>query len=152
MKNLKDIKELALFRIDNDLFGIDILHIQEINKNLTFTQVYKAADYVKGVMNLRGQIVTVIDLRVKFNYPRNRLHIGNRVIIVKFKSESVGLLVSSMEDITEVEPERIEASTARIDGVDAAYFAGVYKLENELVNILDVEQILYEDESSSAVA
>jgi len=152
MYELKDIKELALFKIDEALFGINIDHIQEINKNLKFTRVFNAAGYVKGVMNLRGQIVTVIDLRVKLNYTKNEMRQGNRVVIVKHKSESVGLLVDKMEDIIEVEPERIENSSAKIAGVNPEYFAGIYKLDDGLVIILDVDQLLFEDESSAAVA
>lgn len=152
MQDISEIKELALFRLDEDVFGIDINHIQEINKNLSFTKVYRAADYVKGVMNLRGQIVTVIDLRLIFRYAANDMRIGSRVIIVKYKNESVGFLVDKMEDILNVDPEKLENRAAKIEGVNENYFSGVYKEEGELVVILDVDQILFEEESSKAVA
>lgn len=152
MQDISEIKELALFRLDEDVFGIDINHIQEINKNLSFTKVYRAADYVKGVMNLRGQIVTVIDLRLIFRYVPNEMRSGNRVIIVRYKNESVGFLVDKMEDILNVDPGKLENSAAKIAGVNENYFSGIYKEEGELVVILDVDQILYEEESSKAVA
>lgn len=146
MYNTDDIKELALFRIGDALFGIDIVHIQEINKNLSFTQLYNVEKHIRGVLNLRGDIVTVIDLRIMFNRPASDENPDRRVIIVNSNDESVGLLVDRIDDIIYIEPDRLENSTTRMDGVNPAYFTGVYKLEEEVVIILDVDEILRIDE------
>lgn len=152
MYEIDNIKELALFRFDDRSFGIDISHIQEINKNMSFTKVYNAPDYIQGVLNLRGQIVTVIDLRTKFNRPASADLFGRRVIIVKYKGESVGLLVDSIDDIIDFDPKCMEHGTAQMAGVSANYFVGVYKREKDLVIILDIEEILNDDELKTAVA
>jgi len=153
MYEINQIKELALFRIDNKLFGIDIVYIQEINKNLSFTKIYDAQDYIKGVLNLRGQIVTVVDLRVKFNRkPASDDDPNRRMIIVNYKDESVGFLVDSVDDIINIESEKLEESVTQMAGVNPDYFAGVYKLDSEIVIILDVEKILDNDEEYTAVA
>lgn len=147
-----DLHELALFKLDEDLFGISIDSIQEINKNLIFTQVYNAGSDVKGVMNLRGQIVTVIDLREKLKYERKEMDLNNRVIVVRFNGESVGLLVDRVEDIITVDSDKLETSKATISGVNENYFSGVYKEEEDLVVILDVNQLLNDEEPSKVVA
>lgn len=152
MVETANINELALFRVDDALYGIDISHIQEINKNLSFTKIYNEQDYIKGVLNLRGQIVTVIDLRVKFRRHASDEDPDRRVIIVKYKGESVGLLVDSTDDIIYVDPTRLEDSPAQIQGVNPAYFSGVYKLDDEVVVILDVEEILSNEEQYTSVA
>jgi purine-binding chemotaxis protein CheW len=149
---INDIKELALFQIDDAVYGIDINYIQEINKNLSFSRAYNSSGYIKGILNLRGQIVTVIDLRVKFGRSTKAMNSGNRVIIVKYKGESVGLLVDNIEDIIEVDHRELERSSVKIEGVDSKYFAGVYKLAKNLVIILDIEAILYDEGATAAVA
>ena len=153
MYEINQINELALFRIDDKLFGIDIVHIQEINKNLSFTKIYDAQDYIKGVLNLRGQIVTVVDLRIKFNRDATSDDDSNRrMIIVNYEEESVGFLVDSVDDIINIDPEQLEESVTQMEGVNPDYFAGVYKLDSEIVIILDVEEILDNDEEYTAVA
>lgn len=152
MNEIDNIKELALFRFDDRTFGIDIFHIQEINKNMSFTKVHNAPDYIQGVLNLRGQIVTVIDLRIKFNRSASVDLAARRVIIVKYKGESVGLLVDSIDDIIDFDPKCMEHGTAQMAGVSANYFVGVYKREKDLVIILDIEEILNDDDQNAAAA
>lgn len=153
MSENNQIKELALFRIDGALFGIDIVCIKEINKNLSFTKIYDSRDYIKGVLNLRGQIVTVIDLRVKFNREAASDDDPNRrMIIVNYRDESVGFMVDSIDDIINVDFSQLEESVTQMEGVNPDFFAGVYKLEEDIVIILNVEEILDYDEEYTAVA
>jgi len=147
MQDQNLINELALFRIDNALYGIDIVHIQEINKNLSYTKINDTRKYIKGVLNLRGQIVTVIDLRIKFNRaPASENDPNRRMIIVNYQNENVGLLVDSIDDIINIDPTYLETSVTRIKGVNQDYFSGVYKLDSEIVIILDVDKILENDD------
>lgn len=153
MSEIKKINELALFRVDNTLFGIDINHIQEINKNLSFTRIYDAQDYIKGVLNLRGQIVTVVDLRVKLKRKAALDDDPNRrMIIVNYKDESVGFLVDSVDDIVNIDASQLEDGVTRMKDVNPDFFAGVYKMESEIVIVLDVEEILSNDDDYTAVA
>lgn len=141
--------ELALFRIGDDAYGIDIDQIQEIDRNLSFTRVFNADAHIKGVINLRGQIVTIIDLRSKFGYEPKEVDHLSRVIVVKHQSESIGLLVDRMEDIINIDSLRLQPSSARKAGVNPEFFNGIYQLENELVIIVDVERVLMEEKEYS---
>lgn len=152
MEEINQIKELVLFNVEEMLCGIDIDHVQEINKNLSFTQVYQAPEYVKGVLNLRGQIVTIIDLRVKFNREPIELNKDMRVIIVNYKDENVGLLVDEINDVIEVDEQYVEPTTSNLHGVEATSFAGMYKMENDLVVILDINEILKLNEGNPAIS
>ena len=151
MEPVNEIKELVLFRVAEILCGVNIDHVQEINKNLDFTTVYRAPKFVKGVLNLRRQIVSIIDLRVKFEREPIELKNTMRVIIVHHNDENVGLLVDEINDVIEVDQTRLEHSTSNLNGVEAIFFAGMYKMEEELAVILDINEILKSHERSSAI-
>lgn len=151
MEELNEIKELVLFNVAEILCGINIDHVQEINKNLEFTKVYRAPEFVKGVLNLRGQIVSIIDLRVKFEREAIDINKDMRVIIVRHKEENVGLLVDDINDVIEIDKKRLEHSTSNLNGVAAQFFVGMYKMEEELAVILDINEILNNHERSSAI-
>lgn len=137
--------ELATFYVGNALCGMDILKVQEINKILDLTAVPQAPEYVRGILNLRGQIVTVIDLGIKLGLSRIEIGPETRNIIVNSQNEYIGLLVDRIGDVERTSEEKIEAPPANIGGVKAMFFEGVYKKENSLIGILNVEKVLKEE-------
>lgn len=135
--------ELATFYAGEALCGMDILKIQEINKLLDMTPVPQAPDYVKGILNLRGQIVTVIDLCKKLGLPEIRMNQEeNRNIIVNSENEYVGLLVERISDVVRADWDEVQAPPANIGGVQGKYFEGVYKTDTSLIGILNAEEVL----------
>jgi len=146
--NINDnkVKELSTFYIGDALCGMDILKIQEINKILEMTTVPKAPEYVKGILNLRGQIVTVIDLGKKLGLSSTKIGNETRNIIVDSNNEYIGLLVDKIGDVERTEGDEIEPPPANMGGVKGKYFEGVFKTEGILVGILNVEEILKEQE------
>jgi purine-binding chemotaxis protein CheW len=142
-KNLtKNIIELATFYVGNALCGMDILKIQEINKLMEMTKVPQAPDYMLGILNLRGQIVTIIDLGQKLGLGTAKLSNESRNIIINAPGEHVGLMVSRISDVVTADPDRIEPAPANMNGIQGAFFTGVYKTENKLIGILDVKEVL----------
>lgn len=137
--------ELATFYVGDSLCGMDILKVQEINKLLDMTEVPLAPDYVKGILNLRGQIVTVIDLGSKLNLADTETSSETRNIIVNSNGEYIGLLVRKIGDVERTEEENIEPPPANIGGIQGRYFEGVYKKEKSLIGIVNVEEILKDD-------
>jgi purine-binding chemotaxis protein CheW len=134
--------ELATFYVGKALCGIDILTIQEINKHFDVTTVPQAADYVVGVLNLRGRIVTVLDLGKKLGLSEIEKNRNNKNIIVRSQDELIGLMVDSISDVVTAECTSIEHSPSNISGVKGKYFKGVLKTETSLIGILDVEEVL----------
>ncbi|RJQ65010.1 MAG: chemotaxis protein CheW [Desulfobacteraceae bacterium] len=142
-KEAKKSIELATFYAGEALYGMDILKIQEINKLLDMTPVPQAPEYVKGILNLRGQIVTVIDLCKKLGLPQieaNREE--NRNIIVNSGNEYIGLLVERIGDVVRAARDEVQPPPANIGGIQGKYFEGVYKTETSLIGVLNAEEVL----------
>ena len=137
--------ELATFYVGEALCGMDILNVQEINKLMDMTKVPQAPDYVTGILNLRGQIVTVIDLGKKLGLTCTDLSDSTRNIIVNSENEYIGLLVSSISDVVEAQWDKVEDPPANIGGVQGAFFKGVFKTQDRLVGILDVNKVLADE-------
>ncbi|MBW1676385.1 MAG: chemotaxis protein CheW [Deltaproteobacteria bacterium] len=138
------IVELATFFVGEALCGMDILKVQEINKLMERTWVPQAPEYVLGVLNLRGKIVTIIDLGKKLGLSATQLSDAIRNIIVDSQDEYIGLLVDRIGDVVLADWDKVEPPPSNISGVQGKFFEGVYKTENSLVGILDVEEVLKE--------
>ena len=134
--------EMATLYVGKALCGMDILNVQEINKLMDMTTVPQAPDYVMGILNLRGQIVTIIDLGKKLNLGNTELSEMSRNIIVNSKDEYIGLLVSRISDVVEADLDKVEPPPANIGGVQGKFFKGVFKTKERLIGILDVERVL----------
>jgi purine-binding chemotaxis protein CheW len=141
----KNILELATFYVGESLCGINILNIQEINKNVDITHVPQAPEYVVGVLNLRGRIVTVIDLGEKLDLSPININKENRNIIVDSQEEQIGLLVDSISDVLLARSDKIEPAPANLGGIKGKFFKGVFKTEDKLIGVLDIEEVLKEE-------
>lgn len=142
----RKIVELATFYVGNGLCGMDILKVQEINKLMQMTKVPQAPEYVLGILNLRGQIVTIIDLGKKLGLGDTELSQDPRNIIVNSAGGHVGLLVKMIGDVVAADMSKLERPPANMRGIQGEYFTGVYKTQNNLIGILDVDRVLRIDD------
>ncbi|MDD3813876.1 MAG: chemotaxis protein CheW [Desulfocapsaceae bacterium] len=138
----KILIELATFFVGDALCGMDILKIQEINKLMDMTKVPQAPSYVTGILNLRGQIVTIIDLGKKLGLGATDTTLNSRNIIVSSPGEHVGLLVTRLSDVISADTDKIERAPANMGGIQGEFFSGVYKTDDKLIGILDVNKVL----------
>ena len=138
----KNLVELATFLVGDALCGMDILKIQEINKLIDMTSVPQAPSYVLGILNLRGQIITSIDLSKKLGLGETNLSDDPRNIIVNSKGEHIGLLVKKISDVVQANKDKFEAPPSNMGGIQGEFFTGVYKTKDKLIGILDVEKVL----------
>lgn len=136
------IVELATFYVGNALCGMDILKVQEINKIMQMTKVPQAPEYVLGILNLRGQIVTIIDLGKKLGLGETDISQDTRNIIVNSSGGHVGLLVRQISDVVAADMEKKERPPANMGGIQGEFFTGVFKTDRELIGILDVDKVL----------
>ncbi len=147
------------FSLDDHLFGIDILLVREIIRNFEFTPVEHAPEGVQGLLNLRGQIITVLDLRGVLGLPPGRPEDEQHCIILKTSDETarfldgeivtdvagdetVGVLVDDIADVILVGQGDIEAPPANANGVDGDKLSGVAKLENQLLLVLSMRKVM----------
>jgi purine-binding chemotaxis protein CheW len=132
--------------------GIDIKQIQEINRHVQTAPVPHAPEVIRGVINLRGDVVTVLDLRTSLGLPDTEISGETRCVIVEWAGEKTGLLVDRIADVVTVDPGEMEPAPVNVAGIDAKYFLGVCKMERELLIALDVEQIMLVEERDVATS
>lgn len=137
--------QMSCFYVGSALCGIDINIIQEMNKQMEMTRVPQAPPYVLGIMNLRGRIVTIIDLGRKLGLSPSKVTETSRIIIVNSRDENIGLLVDKITDVVTAKWEDVEPTPANIKGVKGKYFQGVYKSAKDLIAILNVEDVLIDE-------
>jgi purine-binding chemotaxis protein CheW len=148
-------RSFATFVLNEQLYGIEILLIREINRQLEMTPVPHAANYIRGLLNLRGQIVTILDLNKRLGFEDTMLSERSHNIILKTDQElqsinkelvtapdKVGFLVDDIQDVLIVSEEEIELPPANMGKVDGQFLSGVIKQSSKLVAILSVEKLL----------
>jgi purine-binding chemotaxis protein CheW len=139
------VREWVVLEVGNIRCGIAITQIQEINKQIDMTPVHHAPAYIRGVINLRGQIVTVVDLRVKFDLPPLELDEERCIVVVRWSGESIGLLADRIQDIVVADATDVLDPPANIRGVTGAFFSGIYPMEQGLVAFLCLPELLKYD-------
>ena len=140
------VVELTTFFVGDALCGMDILNVQEINKHMEMTKVPQSPDCVMGILNLRGQIVTIIDLGKRLGLSSTVLDHDSRNIIVNSAGEYIGLNVQRISDVVQADLDTVEPPPANISGVQGRFFEGVYKTEDRLIGILNLEEVLKDED------
>ena len=135
-------REFSTFMVGNSLCGIDIEQIQEINRNFDFTRVPSSEEYIKGILNLRGRIVTLIDLGKKIGISSKGLSSESGNIVVSSGEEDVGLMVDSICDVVSEENAEIDTVPANTGDIRGRYFTSLLKTKNDLIGILDLDEVL----------
>ncbi|MCP4402114.1 MAG: chemotaxis protein CheW [bacterium] len=137
-----DIVQLATFFLGNELFGVNTLHVQEILTYQEITSVPLAPDYVRGLINLRGQIITVIDLRCRLGFEKGEDGHANMNLIVNSDEGLMSLLVDNIGNVLDIPVDRLLPPPGTIRGVAVHYIQEVCQLEDELLIVLDLQSIL----------
>lgn len=141
---------VATFILDNALFGIDANQIQEVVQIKKLTLVHNAPSYVKGVMNLRGRVVTIIDLGEKLELPPVMESDQNRVLIVEWKQEYIGILVEKVNEVVQLEKDSIKPPPRNVNGIQAEFITGVFKNRDGVAaGLLDFSKILHIEENQN---
>lgn len=134
--------DLVVFSIDGVVCALRIDEVQEIKRITSVTRVHHGPEYVAGVVNLRGQIVTLIDLRKKLKYSSGTINDSSRMVVVRRGDEQIGFLVDSIEDAVVARSEKILKPPSNVQGAEGRFFRGVYTTSDSLIAILDKDAIL----------
>ena len=132
--------QLATFWLDGDLFGVEVEHVQEVLRSQSITRVPLAPPAVAGLINLRGQVVTAIELRERLGRKPRPEGQEAVVIVVRLHGEAVSLLVDSIADVVDVDVRDFEAPPDTLDGAGRDLIRGAYKLAGQLLLALDVNR------------
>ena len=141
-------KELDIvgFRIGRETFGVPISLVHEIVRVPDITSVPEAPDYVEGVINLRGKIISVVDLRKRFGETEIKAHKKNRILVVEVSGKLVGLMVDAASEVLKIPPSEIDLPPNVFEEGELNYVTGVGKLQSRLIILIDLTKILQKGE------
>ena len=142
----QDLFQICSFYIGDALCGIDINSVQEISKDMEVSEVPLSPEYVFGIKNLRGGIVSVIDLGEKIGLQKSRVDNSSRIVIVSWKDEYIGLLVDKIENILVADRNRLEDPPSNVKGMQGKYFQGVINTEHGLIALMNIDEVLSPNE------
>jgi purine-binding chemotaxis protein CheW len=150
----EELLQLVSFNIGDEEFGVDILRVQEINRMMEVTRVPNSPEFVDGVINLRGKVIPVVDLRRRFGMPRKAHDKNTRIIVVELAGNVVGFVVDAVREVLRIPRSVTEPPPVLGGGVKDGYVTAVGKLNDRLLILLDLERVLSgkETEVVSAVA
>jgi purine-binding chemotaxis protein CheW len=137
-----ELLQLVSFKISNEEFGVDILCVQEINRMLQITKMPNTPDFIEGVINLRGRVIPVLDLRIKLGMPRKEHDKNTRIIVVELKGKTIGFIVDEVSEVLRIPKSITEAPPEMVGGVNSDFITSIGKLEDRLLILLDLEKIL----------
>ncbi|MDD3704559.1 MAG: chemotaxis protein CheW [Clostridiaceae bacterium] len=135
-------RQFVIFKLENEEYGIDILRVKEIKEMMSITRVPKAAHFVRGVINLRGEVIPVIDLRKRFNLKEGKENESTRIIIVSVDDIIVGLIADYSSEVVEISSEAIEETPEGIGIIDQGYISGIGKVGKRLIILLDIVKVV----------
>ena len=144
-----DASQYLTFTLDQEEYGIDILKVQEIKGYTKVTPLPNTPPYVKGVMNLRGTVVPVVDLRSKFSMGETSEEGAAVVIVVMVEEKVVGLLVDAVSDVLSIPNESIQPAPELTRGLNTNFISGIGQCGDRLVTLLEIEAVLVEELVSS---
>jgi purine-binding chemotaxis protein CheW len=145
-KDLRQEVQLACFRIGAELYALDIMRIKEIIRPQKLTPIPKAPSFIEGVINLRGVVIPVADLRKRFDQPISEANRKNRIVICSLSGRIIGLMVDEVTEVKRFGRSEIAPAPQFIDGPEANYFLGVARHDEDLVMLIDLEKVLSSDE------
>ena len=134
--------QVVSFKLGSEEYGVDIAQVQEINRMVAVTHVPRAPQFMEGVINLRGQLIPIIDLRARFGMPRAEHTKNTRIVVTEIGAKRVGMVVDSVSEVLRLPVDQIEDAPEMLTGVDTEYIRGVGKIEDRLIILLDLGRII----------
>ena len=141
----KDLQVVG-FRIGNETYGVRIGAVREIVRVPEITSVPSAPDLIEGVINLRGKIIPVMDLRKRFGQTEVSHDKKNRILVVELENKLIGLIVNAASEVLKISPSEIEAPSTVFAEGESSYVTGVGKLKGRLIILLDITKLLHRPE------
>jgi len=134
------------FRLDKEVYGIEVMQVQEVLRVTEITPVPGAPDYILGIINLRGNVVTVLDTRKRFGLPPKEIEDPSRIVIIESADQVVGMLVDSVAEVVYLRYSEIESSPNVGNEESSRFIQGVHSRNDSLLILVDVNKLLTENE------
>jgi purine-binding chemotaxis protein CheW len=148
--NLQQPARWVTFSLEGETYGVNVMHVREVLRLVDVTPVPGAPASILGVINLRGNVVIVIDARKRFGLPHREPTEASRILVLEADSEVVGFLVDNISEVSDIKPDQIEAAPHLSKDQTSDYILGIANGENDLVILVDLARIATEDCKSHA--
>jgi purine-binding chemotaxis protein CheW len=142
-------EQLVVFDLADEAYGVDIGAVREIIRMQDITRVPGAPEIVEGIINLRGNVIPVVDLRKRFRLDVTKRNRDNRIVVVDIGGQDIGVVVDAVTEVLRIASDSVEPPSSVITTADSVYLLGIVKLEGRLVILLDLEKVLTESEMAS---
>lgn len=139
-------RQLVVFQLAGETYAVDIHQVREIIRVPQITRVPRTPEFVEGVINLRGNVIPVIDLRKRFGLGEGGATAARRIIVVEMQERTIGMTVDAVSEVLRIDEGLIDPPSPYIVSVNTRYIEGIAKLEEGLVILLDLEKVLTESE------
>lgn len=144
-EKLADVSQHLTFTLGKEVFALDIASVREVLELTPITKIPRTPDFMRGVINLRGHAVPVMDMRLKFGMPLAQVTVDTCIIIVEVQFEAerivMGGLVDSVREVFEIAPEAMEATPRMGTSINVDYIKGIGKQEGEFIIVLDIDRL-----------
>jgi purine-binding chemotaxis protein CheW len=138
----EEVLQFVTFTLNKEQYAVDILNVQEINRVTDITRVPNSPAYVEGVINLRGKVIPVINLRKKFSFDENPTNETSRIIIMEINGITNGLIVDSVSEVLRVPSSIIEPAPPMSSDLGSTYIKGIAKMEDRLIILIDIDKLI----------
>ena len=145
-----DLIQLVTFRIGEEEFGVDILAVQEIIRLMQITMVPRAPAFIEGVINLRGKVIPVINMRTRFGMPALEHDSNTRIVVMELEQKIVGFLVDGVSEVLCIPAGTVEDPPPVVAGIGSEYIRGIGKLDDRLLILLELDNLLCDIELSGS--
>ena len=150
METVTETTQYLTFKLDDEIFALDVAKVREILEESSITKVPQTPEFMRGVINLRGSVVPVIDLRLKFGMSRTEKTVNTCIIVVEVQLEDevivLGALADSVQEVIEMAPAQIEAAPHIGSRLNTDFIKGMGKVDNRFIMILDIDRVFSSDE------
>lgn len=140
--NMENNNQYVIFKLEDEFYGVPIAYVETIEKVTEITRVPNAPHYVKGVINLRGEVVPVVELRRRFQFEDKPITDEARIIILSVEELSVGFLVEGSSEVLTIEPSDIDNTTNFVNSFDDDYINGIGKINDRMIILIDIFKVL----------
>lgn len=140
------VMQWVTFQLENETYGINVMQVQEVLRVSEIAPVPGAPDYVMGIINLRGNVVTVLDTRRRFGLPPKEVDDSTRIVVIEANDSVVGILVDSVAEVVEMRRSAVETSPSVGNDESSRYIEGVAHRDGELLILVDINKLLSDEE------
>ena len=143
---LADVSQWVTFKLGAETYGVNVMQVQEVLRVTEIAPVPGAPEYVLGIINLRGNVVSVLDTRLRFGLEQKPTDDTTRIIIIELESQTIGILVDSVAEVEDVQRQEVDTAPGVGNEESSRFIAGVVSRQNGLLILVDVHRLLSDHE------